>query len=501
MQKIKEIIGLYQAEYSIRKISKLTSISRTAVNTAVNWFKNSSITFQSILKIPDDKLDRMVYPIKEIPSNKQQQFESRKKTILADISKKHMTLEVLWYDFIREFPDGYKYSQFCYHVNRARKKNNQGSLPMNHVYGEMMYVDFAGDVFKFNTISGLEYKLKLFVAILPASRYTFASFKKTEKTKDWITGSREALEYYGGAPKGIGPDCAKAVVKKADRHEPEINPQYGQFANHYNSVIVPARPYSPKDKALVENAVNNLYRFVYPRMMGEQFLNLEDAEKKLANLIDQFNNRIMKDHGSSRKELFEKYERQELTPLPSTPFEYRTYQPPRKIGTTQHIYLKEDANYYSVPERYIGQKCELYYTDKCVEVYCNDERVATHQRTMQAGYYTTDNNHLALRLRRFMEYNEESLVTRASEVGIFTEKIMKKIFELQAHPLQARKSAYGLIGLLKKYKKEKLELACKKSFNSDVYRMKKIQQILEKGLEKVDEQLFFPNLLHKNLRY
>ena len=37
------------------------------------------------------------------------------------------------------------------------------------------------------------------------------------------------------------------------------------FANHYNTVVVPARPGRPKDKSLVENQVKIIYSRVFPR--------------------------------------------------------------------------------------------------------------------------------------------------------------------------------------------------------------------------------------------
>ena len=47
----------------------------------------------------------------------------------------------------------------------------------------------------------------------------------------------------------IVPDNLKAGVLKANWHEPGLNPTYQDFATHYGTAILPARPRRPRDKA------------------------------------------------------------------------------------------------------------------------------------------------------------------------------------------------------------------------------------------------------------
>lgn len=61
-----------------------------------------------------------------------------------------------------------------------------------------------------------------------------------------------ALEYYGAAPTIFVPDNPRVGVTRADRYEPELQRSYEELASHYQAVIIPARPYRPKDKSRVE---------------------------------------------------------------------------------------------------------------------------------------------------------------------------------------------------------------------------------------------------------
>ena len=44
----------------------------------------------------------------------------------------------------------------------------------------------------------------------------------------------------------------RSGVTKAHRCEPDFNAAYQEIATHYDTAIIPARPYKPRDKAMVE---------------------------------------------------------------------------------------------------------------------------------------------------------------------------------------------------------------------------------------------------------
>lgn len=502
VSKIRDIIRCIQPDVSIRSIAKKCNTSRTAVQKVLTTQIQNGYEKSYLLGLNDSELDSLVYGKKKANnSGRYNELKTRIPKIIKDLKKKHMTLDVLWTEYLQECPNGYSYSQFCFHIQMERAKEPDGAVCFNHKYGEAMYLDFAGDSFTYTGWDGTEYELKLFVAILPASRLAYCHFFEDEKTKSWIYGTQKAFHYCGGVPEALVPDQPKAVVKKADRYEPEINAQFKQFADHYNTVVVPARPYTPRDKALVENTVNNIYRFIYPRLSKMHLRSKKEIEVQLRILLDEFNGRIMKDHGVSRQELFESHERQCLGSLPKHRYEYKSYQAGRKIGSTQHIFLKEDKSYYSVPEAYIGQKCEIYYTKGLVEIHCGGERIASHMRTYKRGYYETNPDHIESKAKRFITYTKETLISQGRAIGENTGEIVRLIFETE-HPLKARKISYGLIELKKHYPCGRMDKACARAIRKQAYNIKTVKNILKKNLEDYDEtQLEFSTPAHNNIRY
>ena len=89
------------------------------------------------------------------------------------------------------------------------------------------------------------------------------------------------------------PDCLKSAVIKADKYEPDINPEYLDFARHYNTAILPARPYRPKDKAMVEGAVKIVYSRVFARIRNEVFYSLEELNAAIKEKLKDYNSRPM----------------------------------------------------------------------------------------------------------------------------------------------------------------------------------------------------------------
>lgn len=95
----------------------------------------------------------------------------------------------------------------------------------------------------------------MLVGILPCSQYTFVIALQTQGKEDVIKGITHCLKYFNGVPKVIITDNLKAIVNKAHKYAPQINRTAKNLGLHYSCNITATRPYSPKDKALVEGAV------------------------------------------------------------------------------------------------------------------------------------------------------------------------------------------------------------------------------------------------------
>ena len=372
---------------------------------------------------------------------------------------------------------------------------------MEHKAGDKLYVDFAGDKLQIiDKQTGEIQNVEVFVAILGASQLTYAEAVMTQQKEDFIGACENALHYYGGVPAAIVPDNLKSAVTKSSKYEPVLNETFADFASHYNTAILPARAYRPRDKALVENAVRILYTRIYAKLRGRHFFSLEELNVAIRTELEEHNSLILTGRNYSRRQQFEEIERITLLPLPELRYELK-----KTLFVTVmqngHVCLHADKHYYSVPYRFIGKKVKLMYSRHSVEIFYNYERIAIHKRLKSPFNYTTEKEHLASSHRFVSEWNPERFISWAEGIHEDVRLYILKILDRKQHPEQAYKSCVGVLGFSKKVGNERLIKACQRALGYGMYNYKTIQKILENGLENQEEeneQLQMP--LHDNIR-
>ena len=209
---------------------------------------------------------------------------------------------------------------------------------------------------------------------------------------DWIAVNQNALRFYRGVPAAIVPDCLKSAVIKADKYEPQINETFNEFANHYGTVILPARALHPQDKSLAENFVRNAYNQIYAPLRNQEFFSVEELNNALWKMLDAYNRKNFQGRDYSRQHLFDEVEKHHLKPLPVGSYELKNFCQV-KVHYNHHLFLKEDKHYYSVPFQYTGKLVMVAYTNRIVDIYYNNKRIATHRRSQLQYDYATKNEH------------------------------------------------------------------------------------------------------------
>jgi len=184
-----------------------------------------------------------------------------------ELRKTGVPLRLLHHEYLEKNPTGaYGYTQFCEHY-KAWKQTQQLTMRQVHRAGDKLFVDYSGKKPSIVDVeTGERVEVELFVAVLGASNYTYAEVTRTQTVADWVMSHVRALEYFGGAPAAIVPDQLKSGVTRSDRYEPGIQRTYDELAQHYDTVIFPARPVHPKDKAKVEVGVQVAQRWILARL-------------------------------------------------------------------------------------------------------------------------------------------------------------------------------------------------------------------------------------------
>ncbi|MEZ4273311.1 MAG: IS21 family transposase [Myxococcota bacterium] len=506
MRKLKEILRLkYHGGIGHRQIAQVLGVSVGTVGSVSVRAQKLGLTDWSVLGPMDE-------------ATLQQRFYGRRvvgsaKAALPDpvhlhheLKKAGVTLELLHLEYLQNHPLGYSYTSFCLHYRRWRQSAPL-SMRQVHPAGEKLFSDYSGKKPHIvDAITGEVVEVELFVACLGASNYTYAEATLSQKSHDWVMSHVRALEFMGGVSQLIIPDQLRSAVSQPCRYEPGVHRTFEEMAYHYGTVVLPARPYKPKDKAKAEVAVQIVQRWILARLRHEVFFSLSELNGRIQELLKSLNRRPMKGYGGqSRRELFESLDQPVLKPLPEHRYTYAHWKR-AKVNIDYHVeYAK---HFYSVPYRYAREEVELRATDTTVEAFHRGKRVASHVRNNTPGRFTTNPEHMPKSHQHHAQWTPSRLIAWAGSVGESTQKLVTCILERRSHPEQGYRSVLGVMSLRKAYGEDRLEAACKRALRIGGFSTRQVKSILKSGLDKIElsqtqnhqpQQTILP-LEHENIR-
>ena len=504
MNKIREILRLHEKCYlSNRKISLALKVSRPVVSQYISDLDASGLRYDDIKDMSDDTLLEILNRNKRSENEDYKDLISRFKNYAVELKRVGVTKETLWQEYKDENPGGYSYSRFCYHF-QVWQNSLEVTMHMEYKAGDKVFVDFTGKKLIITERStGKEREVEVFVGILGASQLTYVEATMSQKKEDWIKANRNMLHFFGGTPQAIVPDCLRSAVTIGDKYEPDINPEYFDFARHYDITILPARPNHPQDKAHVENAVKIVYSWIFAPLRDMTFYSLEELNEAIREKLEEYNSRPMQRLKISRRELFNEIEKSELKILPAEPYELRKFKR-LKVQFNYHIYFSEDIHYYSVPYRYVKKSVDVMYTDSAVDIYYNNTRIAFHIRDRSLNKYTTLKEHMPPQHKWIADWTPERFIKWADSMGDNTKTLIEHILYQKQHPEQGFKTCLGILSLSKKYGRNRLNMACGKALQFNRYTYKAVNNILKNGMEAArndEHEVLFRSLpVHENIR-
>jgi len=498
MSKTREILrARWALGLSVREASRATGSSTGVVSKTASRAKTAGLTWEVVEGLSESELERRLYG-ERVPL-RSERAEPDPLWIHRELRRPGVTLELLHLEYLSEHPKGLRYTAFC---DRYRRWLKRQSVVMRQVHraGEKGFVDYSGVRPHFvDPVTGERVEVELFVAVLGASSLTFAVATLTQRVEDFVSAHVKAFEYFGGAPKVTVPDQLRSAVSVPGRYEPTIQRTYSELGRHYDTAIVPARPGKPRDKGKVEVAVQVAQRWILARLRNESFFSLQALNARISELLEDLNHRVMKHMRASRRELFERYEREALRPLPSEPYVVSEWRG-SKLDESYHV--RVDEHVYSVPHVLVGEVVETRVTPNTVEVFRRGERVAAHARSRETGK-TTAPEHMPASHRAYCDA-EADVVAWAASVGPMCSSLVDRI--LNANPVREAsvRAAQGLRSVAKKYGEQRTERACETALRLGAQSYKPVERMLKLGREAMplygDEPAQRAPIAHGNVR-
>jgi transposase len=481
MRKIREVLRLkWIARASARQIAKSCNIARSTVKEYLKRAQDAGLTWPMACELDDASLEDLLYPKSPSPPINRAPMPPMD-YLYREMCRKSVTLQLLWYEYKQEHPDGYQYSFFCEQYRNWVKKLDR-PMRQKHLAGEKMFVDFAGQTVDIiDAKTGEVSQAHIFIAVLGASNYTYAEAVSSESLPCWINAHIHAFEYFGGVPQIAVPDNLKAGVTHPCRYEPDINPTYQDLAEHYGTSVIPARPGKARDKAKVESAVLVAERWILAALRNHTFFSLAELNRAIADKLRHLNNRKLQKLDATRKTLYETIDKPALKPLPSHRYEYAEWKKAR-VNIDYHVEV--DRQYYSVPYQLARKQVDVRFTATSVEVLFKNRRVAAHKRSYVPGGFTTLKEHMPKSHLRYLQWTPSRIIRWAGKNGPYTEKLVRRILEQKTHPEQGFRSVLGIMRLSKHYTPERVEKASIRALSIGSISYKSLKSILKSGLDQ-----------------
>lgn len=348
--------------------------------------------------------------------------------------------------------------------------------------GELAEVDFGKLGLIPDPDTGRRRVVYALVVTLVFSRHQYVHLTHKQKVADLIEGLEDAWEFFGGVPDRAIIDNLKAAVVKPDRYDPAFQRTFEEYARHRGFVIDAAMPRHAKGKPHVERQVPYVRDSFF---RGETFTCLQDAQQAALRWCTRVAG--LRIHGTTRKrplEQFETLEKPRLKPLEKERFDTPDWA---ELLIHPDFHVRYHYALYSVPHKHRGPtKAERTVTvradSKLVRIYKNSRLIKTHPRKAP-GTRSTDRDDYPPEKADYAMRDVDGLIARAkrrgSSLGEFTARLLSGTF-----PWANLRQTQKLLRLADKYGDARVDAACRRALDYDLINVRRVQNILERSLEK-----------------
>ncbi|MBX2986743.1 MAG: IS21 family transposase [Bdellovibrionaceae bacterium] len=413
----KQILELHAQGMTARKIAKVLKVGRNTIRKIIN--RNSvsepGASMPSWAKTIDWEKVRLEVA-RGVPVN-----------ILA---REHASEVISYVQFWRQFHKKYPL------VPKV-------TMRLDHRPGEKCFFDYAEGIDIVNASTGEVQTTSICCGVMAMSSYTFGEFTMTERRSDLIRSMENAFRYFGGVTPYVTVDNQKAAVNQAHWYDPEVNPAFVDFANHWGFAVIPARPFRPRDKGGNESGIGVIQKQFYQEVRDRTFFSLNELNRVFREYLERLNTAVMKDWGVSRRDRFAG-EQGLLKPCPPSNWEVAEWRL-AKVHADCHVQVLK--KFYSCPFKYVGREVRVKVTAKLIEVFDQDlNPLAAHARLLGKEIYSTDPKHYPEEKVALTQFSVQLAKRAAEQIGPETIKLVEELLGGN-YPLKYLRRVQGILRL------------------------------------------------------
>jgi transposase len=366
--------------------------------------------------------------------------------------------------------------RFCAELCGPRRGRGKTVRVADGAAGEELQVDFGrmGLVFDPETDRRRVCHALIFTACV--SRHCFVWLTFSQTTEDVICGFDAAWEFFGGIFLIVIPDNMSPIVDKANPLEPRLNQAFVEYSQARGFLVDAARVRHPQDKPRVERTVTYVRRSFFA---GEHFVGLDDAQRRARHWCSSIAG--LRIHGTTQcrpAEHFSTEEQPVLLPAPTKRYDLPLYANP-KVHRDHHIEVAKAL--YSVPGNLIGRHVDVRADRDLVKISYRGQVVKIHPRQAPGGR-STDSEDLpaqkSIYALRDLDRLKEMAASHGTAIGGYAAVLLDNPL-----PWTKMRQVYALLGLVKKWGPDRVEVACERAASAEAYSVSLIGRMIDRAAE------------------
>src|SRR5207248_11570455 len=145
MRQVREVLRLkFGTGLSGREIAWRLGISPATVRETLKRVAMAGLAWPLPEDLTNAVLENRLYGNAGTKQGYRRNVEPDWAEIHRELKRKHVTLAILWDEYIERYPDGYRYSRFC-ELYRGWASRLSVTMRQAHIGGDKLFVNYAGD--------------------------------------------------------------------------------------------------------------------------------------------------------------------------------------------------------------------------------------------------------------------------------------------------------------------------------------------------------------------
>jgi len=390
-------------------------------------------------------------------------------TVITEKRDAGLSLQRIWQDLAEEYGYSASYESVKRFV-RTLAPTRRAVGVFHCAPGAEGQIDFFRGAPTLDTTTGEWRRPWVFRLTLGHSRHGYEEAVWDQTLETFLRLHERAFRDLGGVPKVIRHDNLKAAVVRACFYDPDSHEVYLAFAAHWGFTPLPTQPRSPQENGKQERSGGYVKGNA---LQGRQFDSL-DAQNAF---LRHWNRTVarLRIHGTTRRQVwthFVETEQSALQPLATTPFPFfRAGE--RTVHADGHVEVA--GSFYPVPLALLGRRVRVQWDAHLVRVFDGDTLAAIHPR-VAAGLYAPKPGEAEASSRQ--QAFVDRLVGSCARVGPPLEQWARAA--LAARGVRAIRLIQGVLGLTRKYPRERVLVAAAEAHTRQHFRYQTIRQLVER---------------------